>query len=398
MSESPSAILAGLGRGWARVLTPKAWIALHDEPHPSVARVLRWSPILAPALFGGLMLTVTLALVAHMTSSPSGALAVPLVIALFPALFGVYLGGGASLGLALRFAPNGVVWLLALSLIPALTLTLMLSIAFGAPGMLSALAILFAALTLYTARQYRLTRVGTVDVTQLLGEWRRALRPGYNVLLPGERVIVTLDTAPHRFTTAQQRVALSGSRTAEARLTMTYAISAQDAWRTAQVRATWEDELRQRVVASLRASLNAWGAAGDISAPSPDILAQQALDATQAWVAEIGVVILSIRAHDIAVKASKATRGASQPLTPVSIPAGMPAPDVLERLYNAVRKRQINDTRRIREIAGHFATLARLPRSTEPGAVDATAAARLLTEYVAVLEVATRRPKRARRR
>jgi hypothetical protein len=131
------------------------------------------------------------------------------------------------------------------------------------------------------------------------------------------------------------------------------------------------------------------------------------------------VRILSVRAHDIAIGApsehapplpahapvrptphvAPMARGASAGVqSPAQAPAERPSSEALEDLYDAVRNRQITDTQVIREIAGHFAALARAPRAAgEPLPFDPAAAAQLLSEYADSLD-AVRPAQRARRR
>jgi hypothetical protein len=403
-----------------RVLTPGVWAPVHDSPHPIVVRLVRWAPIVAPAVFGSLLLILTLALVAHKGYPVYAALPAALVV---PALVTIYLLGGAVLGLALYFAPNGVVWSLAFFGAPLLLLVIMFGLAFGAPGAVLALSAVAALLLLYSCVRRSLTRAGVVEVTLLLGEWYRALPPGYNILLPGERVIVALRTIPRAFTTPMQRVVLGPHRSAQARATVSYVVNAREAWRTASVRATWEEELRQRISASVRESLGEWRGVPDGDLAAHGSISQRALDDTREWARSVGVRILSIRAHDIALGAPsehapplpshapvrptpRVAPMARGPSAGVQSPAGRPAgrpverpsSEALEDLYEAVRNRQITDTQVIREIAGHFAALARAPRAAgEPLPFDPAAAAQLLSEYADSLD-AVRPAQRARRR
>ena len=458
------ATFAALVRGWMRTLTPASWQPVHDVGHPLIIRMKRWAPIVAPAVIGSLLLTLTLALRAHLHAP---AALIP-AAAVTPALLGIYLLGGALLGLALYFAPNGVVWSLAFFGGPSLLLAALLTVAFGPSGGLLVLSAVAALLLIYSAWRRSITSAGSVEVTLLLGEWYRTLQPGYNVLLPGERIITTLRTRPRAFTTATQRVALTRNRIAQARATVSYVVNPQEAWRTASVRATWEDELRQRISDSVRETLYDWRDApgGDIA--SRGSIARRALEDTRGWARSVGVRILSVRAHDIAIGSPDelqppqpadtsggqrvATRVERAPATPrvmpsaafvapgapplddpldvdeeeeAPIPAAVaptmaeraripaqarvvarpasaaerPSPAALEDLYEAVRNRQITDTQVIREIAGHFATLAREPHA--PGALpfDPAAAAQLLGEYAEALDAAQPAPRqRVRRR
>ncbi|HEU5344928.1 MAG TPA: hypothetical protein VFU60_11315 [Ktedonobacterales bacterium] len=293
-----------------RALTPDAWAAVHDAPHPTVARIVRWAPIVTPAVVGSLLLTLALLLVARAGYPPYAPLTPSLVI---PALLLTYLVWGALQGLALYFAPNGVVWSLAFFGMPPLLLVALFSVAFGWPGGLFTLAALAAAWLLYSGGRRSQTPAGAVEVALLFGEWYRTLPHGYNVLLPGERVIVALRVTPRSFTTALQQVSLGPDRIAQARATVAYVVQARDAWRTASVRATWEAELRQRISASVRESLGEWRVTpeGDLAAHGS--IAQRALDDTRAWARSVGVRILSVRAHDIAVGSPRRLASASQP-------------------------------------------------------------------------------------
>jgi hypothetical protein len=462
--------LGALAHGWLRLLSPGVWAPVNESPHPLVVRAVRWAPIIAPAVIDGALLLCTLGLVAHVGRPAFALLPQSLIV---PAVLGAYLVCSALLGVALYFAPNGVVWSLALVGIPPTLLTIMLGLAFGLPGALLALAAFAALLLLYSAARHALTRPGVVDVTLLMGEWYRTLPPGYNILLPGERVIVALRTSPRTYTTPLQRIALGSGRIAQARATVSYVVNAREAWRTASVRATWEDELHQRVSASVRESLGEWRYTPDGDLAAHGSIAQRALDDTRDWARSIGIRILSIRAHDIVVGApaelqprapqaeslrARATPrvaptyppyqsysahpahpvdavdamdreldhddgGLSDEPAPVSAPLATPSappiahipamgtpsaraplerpsPEALEDLYEAVRNRQITDTQVIREIASHFAALAREPAASAALPFDPIAAASLLDEYAEALDTArpVRPAQRARRR
>ena len=299
--ESEALPRGGLGailRGWLRLLSPSVWAPVHDAPHPLVVRAVRWAPIVAPAVIGGALLACALGLVARVGHPAFAPLPQAFVV---PSLIGAYLVGGALLGVALYFAPNGVVWSLALFAIPAALLTVMLGLAFGAPGALLAVAVIAALLLLYSAARHTRTRPGVIEVTLFLGEWYRTLPPGYNILLPGERTLVALRAGPRTFTTPYLRVAITAGRAAQARATVSYAVNPSEAWRTAGVRATWEDELQQRVVASVRESLHEWRYTPDGQLAAHGSIAQRVLDDTRDWARSVGVRILSVRAHDITV-------------------------------------------------------------------------------------------------
>ncbi len=408
-----------LVHGWKRVLAPDAWTPVHDASHPFVINVVRWAPILTPAIAGSLALTLTLVLMAHRGYPANTLLPITAVV---PALFTTYLLGGVLLGLALYYSPNGVVWSLVFFSGPPLLLTIMLSLTFGAPGALLALSLLAALLLIYSYWRRTLTRVGSVDVTLLLGEWHRVLAPGYNILVPGERIIATLRTTPRTLTTTTQRVALTPNRLAQARATVAYRVIPGEAWRTAGVRATWEDELRQRISASVRESLDEWrGAAPSGDGAGRGFIARRALEETRDWARSVGVHINSVRAHDIApgapvepqaprpaphaqgrptprierapatprVMQASAHDDSSQTAPRPAVAQERPSLEALEDLYEAVRNRQITDTQVIREIADHFAQLAREPRA--PGTAlpfDPVAAARLLDAYADALDTA----------
>lgn len=419
--------------GWRRALTPGSWAPVHDAPHPAVVRLVRWAPIVMPAVVGSVLLTLMLMLAARAGYPPYAPLTPSAVI---PALFLTYLVWGALQGLALYFAPNGVAWSLAFFGMPPLLLVVMFGEVFGWPGAIFALGGLATALLLYSGARRTQTPAGVVEVTLLFGEWYRTLPSGYNALLPGERVIVALRTTPRAFTTAMQRVSLGPDRMAQARATVSYCVQPHEAWRTASVRATWEAELRQRISASVRGSLGEWRATSDDDLAAHGSIAQRALDDTRAWARGVGVRILSVRAHDIAVgppqrlsaavadEPAQAPRQAppSQPATPrltprvatpvarpptappspaparPAAPAEAPSPTALEDLYEAVRNRQITDSQVIREIAGHFAALASAGASAAQALpFDPVAAARLLEEYADALDDALRARRPARR-
>jgi hypothetical protein len=416
-----------LARGWLRTLTPDSWTPVHDAPHPAVVRLVRWAPIVMPAVVGSVLLTLMLILTARAGYPPSAPMTPSQVI---PALFLTYLVWGALQWLALYFAPNGVTWSLAFFGMPPLLLVVMAGEAFGGPGAIFTLAGLATLLLIYSGARRTQTPTGMVEVTLLFGEWYRTLPGGYNPLLPGERIIVALRTTPRAFTTAMQRVSLGPNQMAQARATVTYVVQPHEAWRTASVRATWEAELRQRISASVRESLGAWRTTPDDDLATHGSIAQRALDDTRAWARGVGVRILSVRALDIAVgspqRLSAATapppqpaqsnhaapaaprptprvaRAPTAPSTPTfARPAAhtaTPSPAALEDLYEAVRNRQITDSQVIREIADHFAALASGgARATQALPFDPVSAARLLEEYADALDAARAARSPARR-
>jgi hypothetical protein len=410
-----------LARGWLRALTPGSWAPVHDAPHPAVVRMVRWAPLVTPAVVGSVLLTLMLILAARAGYPPSAPLTPSEVI---PALFLTYLVWGALQGLALYFAPNGVIWSLAFFGMPPLLLIVMFGEVFGWPGAILALGAMATLLLLYSGARRTQTPAGVVEVTLLLGEWYRTLPSGFNALLPGERVIVALRTTPRAFTTAMQRISLGPDQMAQARATVSYCVQPHEAWRTASVRATWEAELRQRISASVRESLGAWRATPDGDLAAHGSIAQRALDDTRAWARGVGVRILSVRAHDIAVgppqRLSAAvadepahTQRRAMPSQPAPAaprptprvapraarpPTAPPSPAALEDLYEAVRNRQITDSQVIREIAEHFATLASAGAgATQALPFDPMAAAHLLEEYADALDAALRARRPARR-
>lgn len=283
-----------VARAWGRILTPAAWALTDDTPPHWLAQVRRWSPIVAPALIGSLLLTVALFIAARGRAAYA-----PLPVgATLPALLGVYLLGGALLGVTLYLAPNGVVWALALVGGVPLLLALLLTVVAGVPAGMLTLAVVAALLLLYSRARRRVTRAGAVDVTRFLGAWRRTLDAGYNILLPGERVIATFGVGPRQYATPMQQVSLGGDMVARARATIIYLVNPAEAWRLVDQPENWEAELHERLAAAVRAGLGEWRATA--GAPRGAI-AQRALSETQAWGRAVGVRIVSARAHDIAV-------------------------------------------------------------------------------------------------
>lgn len=63
-----------LARGWMRTLTPDSWTPVHDAPHPAVVRLVRWAPIVMPAVVGSVLLTLMLILTARAGYPPSAPL------------------------------------------------------------------------------------------------------------------------------------------------------------------------------------------------------------------------------------------------------------------------------------------------------------------------------------
>jgi hypothetical protein len=218
----------------------------------------RWSPGIVPPLLGTALLLLAFAL-----ANRRDARGVPsLAPGGLTTLFIIYLVGAGIYGVALYLAPSLATWLLVLlgGVVVYAAATLWVA---GGPLAALAFAVFAAAAGAYYVRA-RLLSVpdGRVAVTALAGGYLRSLRPGATVLLPGERVLATVEMGERQYScpTKQARVRDSDDTVyiARAAATVGYHVPPAHAHLAALGSDDWERDLRDLIATTLRESLIEW--------------------------------------------------------------------------------------------------------------------------------------------
>lgn len=247
--------------------------ATAPAPASWLGTLRRWSPGIVPPLLGMALLLLAFALAnrrdAHGVPSlaPGG----------LTTLFIIYLVGAGIYGVALYLAPSLATWLLVLigGVVVYASATLWVA---GGPLAALAFAAFAAAAGAYYVRA-RLLSVpdGRVAVTALAGSYLRSPRPGVVVLLPGERVVATVETRAREYScpTKQARVRDSDdiAYIARAAATVGYHVLPAQAHLAALGSDDWERDLRDLIATTLRESLVEWAHTMlDNEAAAPDRL------------------------------------------------------------------------------------------------------------------------------
>jgi hypothetical protein len=246
-------------------------------PAPAPARWLgtfrRWSPGIVPPLLGTALLLLAFALANRRDARGAPSLSPGELTALFI----IYLVGAGAYGVALYVAPSLAIWLLVLIGGVVVYAGVTLWVASGALVAV-AFAVFAAAAGVYYVRARMLSVPdGRVAVTALAGGYLRSLRPGGAVLLPGERVLATVETGERQYScpAKQARVRDSDDTAYIARATATvgyHALPAQ-AHLAALGSDDWERDLRDLIATTLRESLVKWAHTMlDEEAAAPDRL------------------------------------------------------------------------------------------------------------------------------
>jgi len=261
----------------------------------------RWSPGMMPPLLGTLLLLLTGALATHHIGQSA-----PLVDAhTLLTLFLIYLICGTVYGLLLYLSAGATTWWIVLTSGMA---GYLLATVFVIGGPLTggfAAVLLAAAVGRYGHRHVQPIADGTVAVTAFAGGYHRTLRPGMAVLVPGERVLATLDTSERRITCPTQRISVRGERgvtyLAHASATVAFNIVPAEAHRAAVLGQRWEHELNDLVCAALQRALAQWSAAVLVATSEvPDrLLARETLQYLREEARARGVHIVWVSVRDI---------------------------------------------------------------------------------------------------
>lgn len=278
-----------------------SYIPLPGCPHPLFTFIKRWSPTFVPTLAGAAAVAVALTLISRGVPVGDNLASVGGV----PTLLAIYLVGGALFGIALYFAASDAIWFASLVLgsllLPTLILAPLLGRVLG--GFEVVLALVFAVVVVRLC--YQTVADNTVAVTKLFGRYFRIIRPGPSLRLPFERVVATLDTHERIFTTPTQYTELSSPQgvryRGRANCTAIYAILPGEAHHVVPVLDTWERDLQQLLILTLREALGDWATHVTVTgiAPPQGSLARSMLDEVRAWAHPRGIWIMRVRVHNI---------------------------------------------------------------------------------------------------
>ncbi|MFI5274309.1 MAG: hypothetical protein ACHQ4H_14845 [Ktedonobacterales bacterium] len=411
-------------RGWLPTARDQSRGPVSGMPAPWFRAARRWSPgIVPPAL--ALLLLAALALAGH--QSGRGPALVP-PQAVLP-LFLIYLIGGTVYGIALYYAPTNSSWLAVLAG-GALLYVFATLWALAGPVAVAILGILLAVPTyLYVRGHLHTVADGNLLVTTLAGGYHRTIAPGTAVLIPGERMLATVDTADRQFACPTQRMRVSdrdgGGYIARAAATLAYHVAPGAAHLAALASDHWERDLQEAACGTLRHGLDAWARRMLDGDELPErFLAKTVLHDLREQARANGIAILWLSVRDIwlnpesevipvgdwdndAEPEARAPHPAAQPLnarlpeTSAALPpiaearatlSSEPlepealAPDALSDAYDAVREGTIRDPDTIREIARAFLRVANDPEINDQFPYDAVAAAQILMDRAATLE------------
>src|SRR5260370_20356557 len=392
-----------------------------------------------PPLLGALLLLLAGALATHRIGESAPLVDTHTLLTLFL----IYLIGGTVYGLLLYLSAGATTWWIVLtSGIAGYLLATVFVIGGPLTGGFAAV-LLAAAVGRYGHRHVQPVADGTVAVTAFAGGYHRTLRPGMAVLVPGERVLATLDTSERRITCLTQRISVRGERgvtyLAHASATVAFNIVPAEAHRAAVLGQRWEHELNDLVCAALQRALAQWSAAVLVATNEvPDrLLARETLQYLREEARARGVHIVWVSVRDIwlapegetlpveewdheesdsakqeddgeAPVATALPRRAPVPApalpppqrddsmdeptepepepeegadaTPAAAPTPDMSPEILSDAYEAVREGRIHDPDTIRGIAQAFLRVADDPELNAEFPYDAVSAAKILRE------------------
>lgn len=197
------------------------------------------SLVLAPLLFAGLTCLFVLPLVANGRAKipPEGLWPLAVVIILIAIAQGVAVYYSSS---------NNVFW--AMSTIGAFFLFLLVG-CYAIFGVIPTLFLLtaFIVLTIVLARLYvRQVPQGTVDMVYLFGKYSRTLEPGFNILLPWEKIHYKgIKVTERTWASPLLRVQMSRTEDVEISATMSYQLIPEQAYIAITQVDAWEANLRE---------------------------------------------------------------------------------------------------------------------------------------------------------
>ncbi|QBD81063.1 hypothetical protein EPA93_35870 [Ktedonosporobacter rubrisoli] len=299
------------------------------------------------------------------------------------------------------------------------------------------LLIVLVLLSVLLVRVYvHLIPEGYVDIVNSFGRYSRTLYPGFNILLPWEKVLRRLNTGETQWICPPQRVQLSPDEDLVLRATISYQLLPEDAYLAVTQVNNWEESLREQFkiilqtiatqftphdfvvwpqgqATDMHTVLHAEGSAITGNFPRWErvntYLFQQLGDSVALW----GVQINWVRIRDVALtphgapvvetpppveRAVPAKSTAAPPATaqkpaapvqaapepekksaaPRSIPAKFLKEEVLIKAYKEVQDGKITDPLTIHSLAEKFEAVANDPQACQTVSFDAARAAHTL--------------------
>lgn len=359
------------------------------------------SPIIVPLALGfACLMVITLV----------GTLA-PLGLAVgadaLPPLFFIYAALGVLFAAALAYAPSETLW--SVTLLGGLTLNVTIAIwaIFGALAGVALICGVGALGAVVLRAQAHMVLEHTAHVMVLFGKYHRTLRPGFNVRLPGERVLAIVPTAEITLGAHVAETTLLDGARLTAAATVCCRVIPERAHLAAPRSADWPEQVRQLAVITLADTLAEMSASDALDPRVDEPLGTRLRGRLQALVGGWGIQIEWVRPHGLrpvtagtvvgadsgprpvitaeTIVARGVTPGALLPLPPAML-SGRPMPAALAEAYDAVRERRITDPSTIARVARAFEAAADDPILRPHLLFDAAAAARHLRGLVSALE------------
>ncbi len=219
---------------------------------PSPARTMLTSQLayyssflLAPLLFAGLTSLIVLPIVATGHAKLPPQTVIPLAI--------IILAIALAQGVAIYYAgtTNGF-WVI-YTILGFFLFMLVGCFALYGPVAGIVLLLLFVGLSIFLARQYiHPVAEEYVDIVRSFGKYKRTLYPGFNILLPWERVSHHLNTAEILWSTPIQRIQLTRDEDVVLRGSINYQLLPEDAYHATSVK-DWEKGLHDYFITSIQA-------------------------------------------------------------------------------------------------------------------------------------------------
>lgn len=211
----------------------------------------RFSPILAPLLFGGVTFLFILPFVLNMRANLSTS-GLPVGLILLVVGF-VLLAFAVGQGMMLYYAGgNDVFW--SLGMICGFSLFLLTGcfVIFGLVPSLILLAVLLAVGFVLTRLYIHSTPEGRVDIVEAFGKYSRTLSPGPNFVAPWERIVHELDTREIVWPCPKQQVLVSRSEEVHLAASISYQLLPEDAHLAALYVNNWQKALQDLFIATMQ--------------------------------------------------------------------------------------------------------------------------------------------------
>lgn len=298
------------------------------------------SPLLVPLMLGSACFVIVALL---SISAPEAVQPTIHPETLFP-LFFVFAAVGVILAAALAYAPNDTIWSLAMlaGLVAYGTITVW--IVFGPLSGIMLIVGVTALVGVFVRAQMQTVLENSVHVMVLFGKYRRTLRPGFNLRLPGEQVWSIVQTAETTIEATARDMTLGDEQRIDAQAIVSCHVNPDRAYLTAPFGEEWPDKVRKSLELSLRETL-AEMTSGEIflneaSVVDPlnnDPLSLRLRGHLQQLVGPWGVVVEWVRPHSL-----RQHQPGEMPVvaaTPAFAPLDTPVtqPDVLSGSHPAAR-------------------------------------------------------------